>query len=107
MIKVFNYWESKKGWVPFESYEAARLYVEETFDDYWLMDKDNCVTCFMEIYKDGEYEVWCGEFGSWTYRDSDDEDFAPYKTVYYGTRSDFSSDLKFTTLDPTKDYILL
>lgn len=102
MIKVFNHWETRKGWVEFESYDSAVAYVNNTFHDYWLMDKDNCCSCYMEIYNNGEYEVWCGEMGAWL--GCGDE--TPYFDVYYGPRSDFSS-VKFTTLNPRVDYILI
>ena len=104
MIKVFDHWEARKGWVSFDSYEAAKKHVNETFHDYWLMDKDNCETCYMEIYNDGVYEVWCAEMGGWLgYRDEFD---TPYLDIYYGPREDFSG-VKFTALHPRKDYILI
>lgn len=102
MIKVFNYENHYLGWVSFDSYKAAKKHVEHTLHDYWLYDRDNCCTCYMEIYNDGEYEVWCGEMGSWLGCGED----TPYFNVYYGPRTDFS-DVKFTTLHPRKDYILI
>ena len=50
MIKVFNYENHYLGWVSFDSYEAAKKHVEHTLHDYWLYDRDNCYTCYMEIY---------------------------------------------------------
>ena len=104
MIKVFDYCHSKKGWIEYPSYDAAKSYIENTFHDYWMHDRDNCCTCYMEIYINDEYEVWCGEFGSWLYS-ADDE--VPENNVYHGTRTDFVGSLNFTTLDPRKDYILI
>ena len=102
MIKVFNHWEVRKGWVSFDSYSAAKKYVTGTFHGYWLMDKDNCETCYMEIYNDGVYEVWCAEMGGWL--GSGDE--TPYFNVYSGSREEFNG-VKFTTLNPRVDYILI
>ena len=102
MIKVFDYWEPNKGWVAFNSYEAAKKHINSTLHDYWLMDKDNCCECFMEIFVDGKYEVWCGEMGSWLGCGED----SPHFGVHYGTREDYSYH-KFTTLHPLKDYILI
>lgn len=103
MIKVFDYEYPKKGWVEFASYEAAKKYVNDTFHDYWLHDRDNCCECYMEIYNDGEYEVWCGEMGGWL---GCGEEETPYFDVHYGTREDYLYK-KFTTLHPLKDYILI
>lgn len=103
MIKIFDYEYPKRGWVEIASYDEAVTHIEKTFHDYWLHDRDNCCNCYMEIYNDGDYEVWCGEFGSWSCEDDD----APYKIVYKGPREDFVGSLKFTALIPTKDYILI
>ena len=102
MIKVFDHWETRKGWVEFPSYDAAKNHINSTLHDYWLMDKDNCCTCYMEIYNNGDYEVWCAEMGGWLGCGEE----TPYFTVYYGSREEFK-DVKLTTLDPRKDYILL
>lgn len=102
MIKVFDYWNNKAGWVSFESYDKAKKYINEKMHDYWLMDKDNCCTCYMEIYNNIEYEVWCGEMGSWLGMG----DETPYFNVYFGPRSDFT-DIEFTKLNPRVDYIFL
>ena len=102
MIKVFNYWEPKKGWVSFDSYKSAKKYVDDKFHEYWLIDKDNCETCYMEIYNNGDFEVWCAEMGSWL--GSGDE--SPYFSVSYGSRKD-CSDFTPTSLSPRKDYILI
>ena len=56
----------------------------------------------MEIYNNGEYEVWCSEMGSWL--GCGDE--TPYHNVYHGTKEQFSG-VKFTTLNPRVDYILI
>ena len=102
MIKVFDQWETHKGWVEFPDYESAVKHVKSTFDDYWLMDKDNCCTCYMEIFNDGEFEVWCAEMGGWLGCGED----SPYLNVYYGSKSEFPG-VKFTSLKPRVDYILI
>ena len=104
MVKLFDYEHPRHGWVEFSTYEAAKSYVEKTFHTYWLHDRDDYCTCYMEIYNNGEYEVWCGEFGSWLYSE---EDETPENNVYHGSRKDFEGSMKFTTLHPRKDYILI
>ena len=104
MIKVFDYEYPKKGWVEFDSYKAAKKHINATFHDYWLHDRDNCCTCYMEIYNDGVYEVWSAEMGGWLgYRDEFD---TPYLDISYGPREEYPHK-KFTTLHPRKDYILI
>jgi hypothetical protein len=103
MIKVFDYEYPRRGWVEFDSYDSAKKHIEHALHEYWLYDKDNCYTAYMEIYNNGEYEVWCGEMGAWL--GCGDE--TPYFNVYHGNRKEFEGELKFTTLHPRKDYILI
>lgn len=103
MIKLFDYEYPKRGWVEFDSIDSARNHIKKTFNHYWSHDRDNCCTCYMEIYNHGDYEVWCGEFGSWLYRDED----SPYCNIYSGSRKDFVGSVIFTEPHPRVDYILI
>lgn len=105
MVKVFDYSNSKKGWVEFDSYDSAKKYVEDTLDTYYWIDRDNCYDYFMEIYTDGRYEVWVGEFGSW-WPAFCDEDGYPERSIYYGSREEMGKS-KYTDLNPRVDYILI
>lgn len=107
MLKVFDYNHPKRGWVEFETYDFAKKYIDNEFDTFFYMDKDNSAYSVIEIYNDGVYEVWSLYCEGWLYL-KDDE---PYKEISKGTREDYikyeRSYFKFTNLDPKKDYILV
>lgn len=103
MVKVFDYSDPKRGWIEFPDYKSAEIFVLNTLDSYWMMDSDNCWTAYMEIYNDDKYVVWCGEFGAWL----GSGESLPYKNIYYGSRKEFAGSVKFTELNPNKDYIIV
>ena len=104
MIKIYDYQCQNNGWVEVESLEKARNIIKDRFHDYWSRDRDNWCEYYIEIYHDGEYEVWVCEAGGW-YGNADEN--GPHKEIYSGKREEFSEEFDFTETSPRKDYIFV
>lgn len=104
--KVFNYSNQSKGWCVFDTIKQAREFAASTLSDYFYQDRDSSYTYFVEIYHDGDFEVWVGEFGSWSGCRPDDE---PYKDIYCVDRevAICYNGFRPTTKDPWRDYIIV
>lgn len=105
MFKVFDHDSYDNTWKEVDDVET---YLATAFDESYWQDKDNSYTHYIEVWDSNTNTITvhaCHE-GSWLYCPNNE---SPICERTYGTIDQYKNDDWFrpTTLNPTKDYIIV